>query len=274
IVAQNKFWCPYLTFFYTLYLLESCYYTYGFFFNKNNTIGFFLRIFFAVGAVYFLGMLVFVTWQCSKVVFQNCQIQKTAQKLAIRFSLVYQLSIHEMMTIDAIAANYRYVKKVSFKLLNNYRVDSRMFQQEISAHSKLWKNNLTVFYLIYLVNSSYYAYAIFIDDGNHFSFYSKIYFAIITFEYLFMLVFVTWQCSKIVLLNCRIHKTKCKLGVRFTRVYQLSFHEIMTIDAITAENRIVKKVTFKLFNNYRIDIQMFEVLLTYSTTIFLMVFGS
>lgn len=132
IVAQNKFWCPYLTFFYTLYLLESCYYTYGFFFNKNNTIGFFLRIFFAVGAVYFLGMLVFVTWQCSKVVFQNCQIQKTAQKLAIRFSLVYQLSIHEMMTIDAIAANYRYVKKVSFKLLNNYRVDSRMFQQLLS----------------------------------------------------------------------------------------------------------------------------------------------
>ncbi len=89
-----------------------------------------------------------------------------------------------------------------------------------------------------------------------------------------MLVFVTWQCSKIVLLNCRIHKTKCKLGVRFTRVYQLSFHEMMTIDAITAENRIVKKVTFKLFNNHRIDIQMFEVLLTYSTTIFLMVFGS
>ena len=148
-----------------------------------------------------------------------------------------------------------------------------LLHKEISAHSKFWKTNLTVFYLIYLVNSSYYAYAIFNDDVTSFSYISKIYFAIITFKYLFMLVFVTWQCSKIVLLNCRIHKITCKLGVKFSRVCQLNFHKMMTIDAITAESRNVKKVTFKLFNNYRVDIQMFEVLLTYSTTIFLMVFG-
>ncbi len=88
-----------------------------------------------------------------------------------------------------------------------------------------------------------------------------------------MLVFVTWQCSKIVHQNCQLHNAIYKLGVRFTFVYRLNTHELMTIDSITANFRNVKKVSFKLLNNYRVDSQMFQLLLTYSTTIFFMVFG-
>ncbi len=128
ITAHNKFWSKYLTFFYLFYVLDCSFYSYGFFFDDSSNIDFYIfKIFFGICTFDFLFIIIYVTWQCSKVVFQNCQIQKIAQVLAKRLILVHQPNIRDMLITDAIASNYKSVKKASFKLLNDYRVDSQMF---------------------------------------------------------------------------------------------------------------------------------------------------
>lgn len=112
ISGHNKFWCKYLTFFYLLYLVDSSYYAYALFFDNGSNYNFFIKMFFAVFTYQFLSMLAFVTWQCSKIVYQNGQLHKTSLTLAMKFNLIYQLNIRELLTIDDITANYQNVKSL------------------------------------------------------------------------------------------------------------------------------------------------------------------
>lgn len=136
ITAHNKFWCKYLTLLYLLYIIASCYFIYAFFFDKNGN--FWVKLYLAYFATLFLFILVFATWQCSTIVYNNVRIHRTSQKLAMRFIFANQLNIHHMFTIDALASNYQNVKDISFKLLNNYRIDSEMFQFLLSYSTMLF----------------------------------------------------------------------------------------------------------------------------------------
>lgn len=126
ISAYSEFYSKYLSILYLLNIVVGCYFAFAFFtYRTDNSL---LKAFFVAHVVHFLFILLFVTGQCSAIVYRNCRTHRIVQKLVVRFMVNSQLDICQMLTIDGIAANYSSVKEISFKLLTNYRINSNMFQ--------------------------------------------------------------------------------------------------------------------------------------------------
>lgn len=126
IKAQNVLWSKFLTIYFISYINEICYLAYSFFFVPTG-LGW-KKTFFAFFAAQFMFSLILITVECSRIVEKNCTIHRKSQQLALQLQKVMPFSVGEMLKIDRLAMDYKNIRRVSFKLLNNYRIDSKFFQ--------------------------------------------------------------------------------------------------------------------------------------------------
>lgn len=148
IRGHNRFWSKYLTLYFALYIMEVflefnlsfsnkffiikiCYFTYGVLFTSERLLD---KVFFAFFAIEFSFLLLIVTLECSQLVAYN---KKSYWKMRRLLDLQLQshnnflrhlLSVNELLKLDRMAATSRDVASVCFKLLNNYHINSQMFQ--------------------------------------------------------------------------------------------------------------------------------------------------
>lgn len=130
IGAHQGFWAKYLTVNYLSYVLLSCNFTYLSIFTPDGQLRLLERAFFRTFGLAFFAILVLITWQCSLLVYGNCRLHRTAQRTAIVFHshLKRRFSLAELLKVDGLTANYAGVFSVGFKLLNNYSINSKMFE--------------------------------------------------------------------------------------------------------------------------------------------------
>ena len=127
IRAQNRFWSKYLTIYFVVYIIEIVYLSYSYLFFDTAELGI-LQLFFPLFAVNFMLVLVLVTLECSQVVAKNCQLYRDMQRATAQLQRIYPLRVGDQQVVDSMAANYRNVPGICFKMLNNYRINSQMFQ--------------------------------------------------------------------------------------------------------------------------------------------------
>lgn len=127
IRAQNRFWSKYLTIYFVVYIIEIVYLSYSYLFLDTAELGI-LQLFFPLFAVNFMLVLVLVTLECSQVVAKNCQLYREMQRATAQLQRIYPLRVGDQLVVDSMAANYRNVPGICFKMLNNYRINSQMFQ--------------------------------------------------------------------------------------------------------------------------------------------------
>ena len=130
IRAQNSFWSKYLTIYFSVYIMEICYFSYCLFFNSASNV--LQRLFFAFFATEFLLIILYVTLECSKIVNTNCAMHRKSQRICLQLQLLYRFKITHLLKTDLMAMNYRNIASISFKLLNNYKINSKMFQMLFS----------------------------------------------------------------------------------------------------------------------------------------------
>ena len=128
IRAQNRFWSKYLTIYFVVYIIEIVYLSYSYLFLDTAELGVLLQLFFPLFAVNFMLVLVLVTLECSQVVAKNCHLYRDMQRATAQLQQIYPLRVGDQLTVDSMAANYRNVPGICFKMLNNYRINSQMFQ--------------------------------------------------------------------------------------------------------------------------------------------------
>lgn len=140
IAAQNDFWSKYLSIYFAVYIVEIVYLTYCIFFIDTSSLGV-LQLFFPLFAVNFTFNLVLVTLECSKIVSRNCRVHRQTERLLVQFQLIHSLSVSDLMKVDAMAYNYQNVPRVCFKMINNYQINSQMFQLVRYIKNKNLKSN-------------------------------------------------------------------------------------------------------------------------------------
>ena len=132
IWAQNRFWCKYLTVYFLVYIIDIVYLWYSFFFLDTSALGI-LQVFFPFFAIEFTLLLVIVTLECSGIVAKNCQTHRDSQRVLLQLQLVYPLTVFDLLKIDSMAVNYKNIPQICFKLLNNYQINSNMFQMVLNS---------------------------------------------------------------------------------------------------------------------------------------------
>ena len=103
-------------------------------------------------AVNFVAILLYVTLQCSKLVYRNCKAARQAERIGKRFSMeqsLAQFGVLNRLKVDLAAANYEAVlETVAFRLATGHQVNSRMFQLFFTYVSLLFmmvfKNNQNI----------------------------------------------------------------------------------------------------------------------------------
>jgi len=145
--------------------------------------------------------------------------------------------------------------------------------REIRVHNHFWAKYLTVYFVVYIMETCYMAYAfLFIHTRNGFI---RWFFAYFAWQFAAILLLVTYECSVIVYCNCRMQRQQ----QRFCRQYQaigncsnrLRVIDLLKFDSLAANQRSVARLTFTLSNNYRINSQMFELILSYISLLFMMI---
>lgn len=126
INAHNLFWSKYLTCYFVVYTMEICYLFYGYLFVKMTEI--FPQIVFSFFFVEFALLLLYVTLECSRIVTLNNQMHQQCLHTAFLIKQTKLLKIRDQLKLDFIAANSKNIPKICFKLINNYRVNSQMFE--------------------------------------------------------------------------------------------------------------------------------------------------
>lgn len=164
----NRYFSNILTVYFSVYIAEICYFTYALVFIRPDLL---LDVVFLVTfIVEFSGMLNLVTLECSKVVGGNVQMHRAMDRISVRMLKTFGkvgkggyhkgyshqlLSLSELLKLDQMTANSRNVTKVCFRLLDNYRINSRMFLTVIeSTFCDLLIFNFAVLFLDFLLHQS------------------------------------------------------------------------------------------------------------------------
>ena len=150
IRGLNCFWSRLISAYFVVYSAESCYLFYTYFFVPISTT--FLEYILISVAVNFVAILLYVTLQCSKLVYRNCKAARQAERIGKRFSMeqsLAQFGVLNRLKVDLAAANYEAVlETVAFRLATGHQVNSRMFQLLFTYVSLLFmmvfKNNQNI----------------------------------------------------------------------------------------------------------------------------------
>ena len=126
ISVHNNFWSKYLTCYFIVYMMEICYLFYGYLFVKMTQI--FPQIVFGFFFVEFVLLLLYVTLACSRVVTLNNTMHQQCVHIGFVIKQNQLLPVGDQLKIDLMRANTKNIPKICFKLINNYRVNSQMFE--------------------------------------------------------------------------------------------------------------------------------------------------
>lgn len=143
ISGLNHFLSKYLTINFAVYVGETVYFLYGFLFVQTGALlDLALLVTFLLE---FNFMLNAFTFTCSQIVATNGHIHKNMGRISIKLlaksstrvgnqhdyqssaNEFHQVGLSELLKLDQMAGNSRFVGKVCFKLLDNYRINSKMF---------------------------------------------------------------------------------------------------------------------------------------------------
>ncbi len=127
IRAQNQFYCRYLSIYFLVYIVEICYLSYVFFFNDSPDL-LLERCFCLLMAADFLLIIVYVTFKCSLLVSRGCTMARQSQQISLKLQRVHALKLPDLLKTDQMASNYKNIAGICFKLLNDYKINSQMFQ--------------------------------------------------------------------------------------------------------------------------------------------------
>ncbi len=157
--------------------------------------------------------------------------------------------------------------------------------EHISWQNLFWRKYLTIYFFGYTVFSVYflYIYFFYLEDSNaagvQLSWTMRHFFSLFGVEYAALLLFVTWQCSKIARRNVLLHRSLITIGRRLQAQQQqqhgLTLADRLKSDQLAADRRDIEKSktgAFTLATGYPINSKMFEMLFSYLSVIFMMVF--
>lgn len=125
ILGANDFWGTYLSWYFLMFTFKICYICYMIFFG--NAIYLHKSFFFLLGLKFFF-VLNYVTLQCSIIVQNNICIEKKSQMLFRQFAVFGQLQIVDLLKFDRQVENASNIDQISFKLSNDFIIDSKGFE--------------------------------------------------------------------------------------------------------------------------------------------------
>ncbi len=155
------------------------------------------------------------------------------------------------------------------------RLNGEVFRlhDEIRAHNSFWGVYLSVYFLGYTILVCYFTYT-FLYLGESLG-WMKHFFSFFAFEYFAVLLYVTLQCSKIVRRNVLLYQKSQHIGLCLKQQQQqtkVSTVEMLKIDQMVANGKNIEKVSFQLITGHPINSRMFELLFSYISIIWMMVF--
>ena len=147
---------------------------------------------------------------------------------------------------------------------------SRLQNDEICGQNAFWSKYLSIYFLGYTILVCYFAYTfLYLDQALG---WMKHFFSFFAFEFCAILLFVTLQCSNIVRRNVLLQRKSQKIGLCLKKCTKLNICDVLKIDQMVANARNIEKVSFQLITGHQINSKMFEMLFTYISLIFMMVF--
>lgn len=144
---QDRFWNLYISLYFLVYDVEICYQAFVFLFGKSSDSApnyYIARLNCAVMSVNFFAILLSITYQCSGVVKRNGAMSRQSQVLGRKLTMLLISStngkeavpqnnaniryIRELLKSDLDADNYKNIGGICFRLLNDWRINSSMFE--------------------------------------------------------------------------------------------------------------------------------------------------
>ena len=126
ISGLNAFWSKYLTLLFTLYVIEVVYIAYSIMFVPSDFAA--MRLIFTFVGVEFIVLLLVITWHCSEIIKMNLRMERNLNRNGVLLQKIFQFRIGDILKIDSMAMNYKNISKISFKLMDVYRINSEMFE--------------------------------------------------------------------------------------------------------------------------------------------------
>lgn len=129
--AQNRFWCKYLSVLFLYSVVQIAYFTYTSLFVAGSLP---MKLLFGACGVENFAALLAVTWCCSRLIRQNYGMSREWQQIVGKQEKRYPFRLGQQLKFDQLAGNYKNIGKVSFKLLDNYTINSQMFEMVSFFH--------------------------------------------------------------------------------------------------------------------------------------------
>ncbi|KAH9402504.1 hypothetical protein TYRP_016031 [Tyrophagus putrescentiae] len=132
--GQNKFWQSFLSIYFSVYMVETCYLSYCFFF-LSTTADITTCVIFSASCN-FVVILFYVTLQCSRIVNTKVTMFRQTMRMAVQKVASDKKDLKEfkkvlcyLMKINLMAANEQFAgEDVSFTLITGHLINSTMFQ--------------------------------------------------------------------------------------------------------------------------------------------------
>ncbi len=189
----------------------------------------------------------------------------------------------------ALRATFSFSRLQLLRFYRRLHLELAALFEHISRQNLFWRKYLTIYFFGYTVFSVYflYIYFFYLEDSNaagvQLSWTMRHFFSLFGVEYAALLLFVTWQCSKIARRNVLLHRRLITIGRRLQAQQQqqqqqqhgLTLADRLKGDQLAADRRDIEKSktgAFTLYTGYPINSRMFELLFSYLSVIFMMVF--
>lgn len=104
IRVQNRFWSKYVTAYFVVYIMEVCYMGYAFLFIPNSSGA--VRFFFAFFALYFVLVLLVLTYECSCIVHRNRAILAERRLFTKLYQQRYKTVVQKLLKVYSFPNSY------------------------------------------------------------------------------------------------------------------------------------------------------------------------
>lgn len=92
-------------------------------------------------------------------------MSKQSQRIALQMQRIYAVSLGDLLKIDLKAANYKNIAGICFKLMNDYRINSQMFQL-VNKYKNYFCQVVVYNYFVFYITVDFFLYINFLHDDS------------------------------------------------------------------------------------------------------------
>lgn len=134
---------------------------------------------------------------------------------------------------------------------------------EIKASNRFWSKYLAIYFVCYLIQTTYMSYS-FLFEETEMDFFGRKFFIFFGTQIGGVLLWVNYECSAIVAKNVTLFKMARYFVVHLQQVTQLTKLKLLKIDQLQANHKSVLRMGFSLLNVVRVNSKIFEVVQLYT----------